>query len=370
MPNPQEFFLPDELLSPKKQGHNQSSTSILPQAFEIGESSRKTNLKQHEEQTEEILNHLDEISLDRIEHIEDKIEGLGQGRMVIQQYFNTLDDEFQQAPSEAPVMTQSAIRKLVADSVTAVLEAQVATMTNTSNPNRNTGPTGTPIIKIGNYKEFISCQPFYFNSMEGVVGLIRRSQTRNDFEDIPVVKEFLDVFPEDLPGLPPIRQVEFQIDLIPRATLVDPTKIKDVKIWETPTTPTEVHQFLGLVSYYRRFIEDYDSEIRYHLGKANVVADALSQKKQIKPLQVRTLIMTIHPKLPSQILKAQNEALKEENVKAENYKEWTNHLKYVLMELIVLRTEAGYHSLIWQSLQSALGTQLDMSMAYHPEIDG
>nr|GFA18105.1 hypothetical protein [Tanacetum cinerariifolium] len=68
MPNPQEFFLPKELLSPNKQGHAQSSssTSTLPQAFEIGESSRKTNLERHEEQIEGILNHLDEISLDRI----------------------------------------------------------------------------------------------------------------------------------------------------------------------------------------------------------------------------------------------------------------------------------------------------------------
>ncbi|GKF01326.1 putative reverse transcriptase domain-containing protein, partial [Tanacetum coccineum] len=39
-------------------------------------------------------------------------------------------------------------------------------------------------------------------------------------EDIPVVREFLEVFPEDLPGLPPIRQVEFQLDLIPGATPV------------------------------------------------------------------------------------------------------------------------------------------------------
>ncbi|GJY76120.1 putative nucleotidyltransferase, ribonuclease H [Tanacetum coccineum] len=39
-------------------------------------------------------------------------------------------------------------------------------------------------------------------------------------EDIPVVKEFSDVFPEDLPGLPPVRQVEFQIDLIPGAAPV------------------------------------------------------------------------------------------------------------------------------------------------------
>ncbi|GJX62769.1 reverse transcriptase domain-containing protein [Tanacetum coccineum] len=75
--------------------------------------------------------------------------------------------------SEAPAMTQAAIRKLVADSVTAALEAQAATMANTSNPNRNTGPTGTPVVKTGYYEEFISCQPFYFNGMEGAVSLIR-----------------------------------------------------------------------------------------------------------------------------------------------------------------------------------------------------
>ncbi|GJZ43271.1 reverse transcriptase domain-containing protein [Tanacetum coccineum] len=71
----------------------------------------------------------------------------------------------------------------------------------------------------------------------------------------------------------------------------------------------------------RRWLEllaDYDCEICYHPGKANVVADALSRKKQIKPLRVRALIITVHPKLPSQILEAQNEALKEENIKAEN----------------------------------------------------
>ncbi|GJT78066.1 hypothetical protein Tco_1044791 [Tanacetum coccineum] len=71
----------------------------------------------------------------------------------------------------------------------------------------------------------------------------------------------------------------------------------------------------------RRWLEllaDYDYEIRYHPGKANAIADALSQKERIKPLRVRSLVMTIHPKLPSQILKAQTEALKEENIKAEN----------------------------------------------------
>ncbi|GKD52325.1 hypothetical protein Tco_1281301 [Tanacetum coccineum] len=74
--------------------------------------------------------------------------------------------------SKAPPMTQAAIRKLVVDSVTTALEAQAATMENASNPNRNTGPTRTPVVKTVNYKEFISCQPFYFNGTEGAVGLI------------------------------------------------------------------------------------------------------------------------------------------------------------------------------------------------------
>ncbi|GKA93158.1 putative reverse transcriptase domain-containing protein [Tanacetum coccineum] len=76
-------------------------------------------------------------------------------------------------------------------------------------------------------------------------------------------------------------------------------------------------------------LADYDYEIRYHPGKANVVADALSRKERIKPhalsrkerikpLRVRSLVMTIHPKFPSQVLKDQTKALKEENIKAEN----------------------------------------------------
>nr|GEY71599.1 hypothetical protein [Tanacetum cinerariifolium] len=79
--NSQKFFLLEELLPPKKQGRyrSSSSTSALPQAFKIRESSHKTSLERHEEQIMEIMIHLDEFSLNRIEHIEDKIEGLGNG---------------------------------------------------------------------------------------------------------------------------------------------------------------------------------------------------------------------------------------------------------------------------------------------------
>ncbi|GJZ16672.1 hypothetical protein Tco_0552795 [Tanacetum coccineum] len=71
----------------------------------------------------------------------------------------------------------------------------------------------------------------------------------------------------------------------------------------------------------RRWLEllsDYDCEIRYHLGKANVVADALSRNERDQPLRVRALVMTIGLDLPKQILNAHTEARKPENLKNED----------------------------------------------------
>ncbi|GJR62047.1 putative reverse transcriptase domain-containing protein [Tanacetum coccineum] len=271
-----------------------------------------------------------------------------------------------------------------------------------------------------------------------------------ELEDVPIVQDFPKVFPEDLPGLPLTRQVEFQIDLIPSVApnkkeheehlkaILELLKKEELyakfskcEFWipkASPKTPTEIRQFLGLAGYYRRFIEgfskiaksmtkltqkgvkfdwgdkeeaafqlikqklcsapilalpegsedfvvycdashkglgvvlmqrekrhylygtkctvftdhkslqhildqkelnmrqrrwlellsDYDCEIRYHPGKANVVADALSRKERNKPLRVRALVMTIGLNLPKQILEAQIEAQKPENLKNED----------------------------------------------------
>ncbi|GJV08338.1 putative reverse transcriptase domain-containing protein [Tanacetum coccineum] len=205
--------------------------------------------------------------------------------------------------------------------------------------------------------------------------LIIRDEKR--LEDIPVVREFLEVFSKDLSGLPLVCQVEFQIDLIPGAapaarapyklaplemhelsnllqelpdggflkiakSLTELTqkqllkqKLYEALILALPELLSEIHSknndyviycdasspsnvrfkfgWTGTLSVWykvilcstdhkslqhilnqkelnmrqRRWLElltDYDCEICYHLGKANVVADALSRKERIKPL--------------------------------------------------------------------------------------
>ncbi|GJV18458.1 putative reverse transcriptase domain-containing protein [Tanacetum coccineum] len=53
-----------------------------------------------------------------------------------------------------------------------------------------------------------------------IIRVMEKKSDEKRLEDIPVVREFPEVFPKDLPGLPPVRQVEFQIDLIPGTTPV------------------------------------------------------------------------------------------------------------------------------------------------------
>ncbi|GJU14103.1 putative reverse transcriptase domain-containing protein [Tanacetum coccineum] len=425
--------------------------------------------------------------------------------------------------SEAPAITQAAIRKLVADSVAAALEAQAATMASTNNPNRNARPTGTPVARKGNYKEFISYQPIYFNGTEEAVGLIRwfeqtesvfsrsncaeenkvtfatraltddalswwnayaqpirieqankitwtelkrlltnkycpRTEVRkmedefynltvkgNDLkltledsgriallmvqkcrvgssgpencrnkglameasatisvnfhalmekksdekrlEDIPIVREFPEVFPEDLPSLPSVRQeLSNQLQELADRGFIRPStspwgapvlfvkkkdgsfenvyrlpRIEADRIEASPTTPIEntsnssgcqsIIEDLSWIFIHildkkelnmrqRRWLEllaDYDCEIRYHPGKANVMADALIR---IKPLQLK---LNVRSSKPSGLNSTPQDPM---------YR------------------DSHFTSRFWQSLQSALGTQLDMSTAYHPETDG
>ncbi|GJY61988.1 hypothetical protein Tco_0462645 [Tanacetum coccineum] len=103
---------PTEILPPKKQARSRSSssTSALPQVFEIRESSHKTHLERHEEQIETIMNHLDELPLERIEHIEDKVEGLDNGQVIIQLDFDKLKTELQKARAQIARLQRKQMR--------------------------------------------------------------------------------------------------------------------------------------------------------------------------------------------------------------------------------------------------------------------
>ncbi|GKF02329.1 hypothetical protein Tco_0029252 [Tanacetum coccineum] len=110
----QDFFLPEEIFPPQKRARflSPSSTnfSTPPQVFKIGESSHKTSLKRHKEQIETILNHLDELPLERFEHMEDKIEGLGNARVIIQRDFDQLETELQEARTQISKFQREQIR--------------------------------------------------------------------------------------------------------------------------------------------------------------------------------------------------------------------------------------------------------------------
>ncbi|GJZ48935.1 reverse transcriptase domain-containing protein [Tanacetum coccineum] len=156
----------------------------LKEIFEIGKCSVKMHLKHHEKQVEDILNYLEELSFHRIE----KMEEGRINRMITQRNSNELKIKLERVRTQIIKLQKKQLGQKdkiafayyrisdleqIIEKIQAPLKAQAASMASASNPNRNTGPTGTPVAKMGNYKEFISCQPFYFNGTEGAVDLIR-----------------------------------------------------------------------------------------------------------------------------------------------------------------------------------------------------
>ncbi|XP_073275430.1 uncharacterized protein [Primulina huaijiensis] len=193
---------------------------------------------------------------------------------------------------------------------------------------------------------FISCLQMQRMLVKGCHGFLASvvditRQGSGNMSDIDIVRDYLDVFADDVPGLPPDREVEFVIDIVPghivskEGIAVDPAKIEAVKKWPICLTvaeqafrvlkdkltsapvlalPQRVEDFvvytdaskkgLGAVLMQRdhkslkylftqkelnmrqrrwlELVKDYDCTISYHPGKANVVADALSRKSGLQ----------------------------------------------------------------------------------------
>nr|GFB67397.1 putative reverse transcriptase domain-containing protein [Tanacetum cinerariifolium] len=131
---------------------------------------------------------------------------------------------------------------------------------------------------------------------------------------------------------------------------VEPSKIEVVKNWKVPKTPTKIRLFLGLactidVSFRtsQRLHSDYDCEIRYHLGKMNIVVRALSRKEQVKPGCLRSMDMTIQSRVKRMILAAQSEAFKEENKPAKRLHSLDQQMESKEDGGCTLRTNYGIH---------------------------
>ncbi|GJR23100.1 putative reverse transcriptase domain-containing protein [Tanacetum coccineum] len=274
----------------------------------------------------------------------------------------------------------------------------------------------------------------------------------------PYLDKFMIMFIDDILIYSKTREEHFLGHVINGNWIqVYPSKIEAVKNWKSSRIPSEENVFQTLkdklcnppilalpdeledfVVYYdvsglglgcvlmqrgkRRWIElfsDYDCEIRYHTGKENVVADALSRKERVKPKRVRAMNMTHQSSIKDKILAAKKEAsdesarlqrginamikLRSDEVKAEHQRpsgllqqleipEWkwegiATNFDYKMDRLarlylneiaarhgvpisIISDRNSRFTSRFWQSMQEALGTRLDMSTAYHPQTDG
>nr|GEY05661.1 putative reverse transcriptase domain-containing protein [Tanacetum cinerariifolium] len=121
----------------------------------------------------------------------------------------------------------------------------------------------------------------------------------------------------------------------------------------------------------RRWIElfsNYDCEIRYHLGKAKVVADALSRKKRVKPVRVRAMNMMICSDIKGKIIEAQKEAFKEAYVQGEALRGLDKQMEHEEDDTMMKKDIAIYVSKFLTCLKVKAEHQRPSGLLQRPEI--
>ncbi|XP_070009934.1 uncharacterized protein [Nicotiana sylvestris] len=279
-------------------------------------------------------------------------------------------------------------------------------------------------------------------------------------ESVPVVNEFLDVFPDELHGVPPNKEIDFGIDVIPGMQPISippyrmaPAELKELKeqlkdlienelaevvfapkIWQHYLCGVHVDVFTdhkGLQYIFKKkdlnlrkriwleLLRDYDIDILYHPGKANVVADALSRKSMgsLARLRVdqRPLAWEVH-QLASLgvclvnsnygVVVVQNRA--ESSLVAEGWPRtprkfdsiWVivdrltklahflpvkstdtaeQYAQLYIKEIVrlhgtpvsIISDRGGqFTANFWKKFQQGLGTQVNLSTTFHPQTDG
>ncbi|GJY24821.1 putative reverse transcriptase domain-containing protein [Tanacetum coccineum] len=220
------------------------------------------------------------------------------------------------------------------------------------------------------------CQVFMIQVME-------KKSDEKKLEDIPVVKEFPDVFPEDLPGLPPVRQVEFQIDLIPGAAPVarTPYRLAPSEMQELSNQLQELTDrgfirpstspwgapvlFVKKKDGSFRMCIDYQElnkltiKNRYPLPRIDDLFDQLQGSSIYSKIDLRSGYHQLR--------------VREEDIPKTAFRTRYGHYEFQVMPFGLTNAPAVFMDLMNRNsaiIAKCFGTQLDMSTAYHPKTDG
>ncbi|GKB26342.1 putative reverse transcriptase domain-containing protein [Tanacetum coccineum] len=192
------------------------------------------------------------------------------------------------------------------------------------------------------------------------------------------------------------RKVQFLIHVIDSEGIyVDPTKIESINDWASPKIPMEIHQFLGLAGYYRRFNKGFSKinkpitkltqkSVKFDWGEKEEIAFQLLKQKMCSvlilalPERSENFVVyydALHKGLGAILMQ------KEKVIACASCQLKTHEKSYMTYDLelvsrhgvsvsIISDRDSRFTSHFWQSLQKALDTQQDMSTAYHLQTDG